>query len=71
VKVDDFLCTSNPHVFAAGDVCMPHRFTNVAQATGRLAATNALTGRRKRKTHLIVPWCAFCDPEIAHIGMRV
>jgi pyruvate/2-oxoglutarate dehydrogenase complex dihydrolipoamide dehydrogenase (E3) component len=71
VKVDDFLRTSNPHVFAAGDVCMSHRFTNVAEATGRLAATNAVTSRRKRQSDLIVPWCTFCDPEIAHIGMQV
>jgi pyruvate/2-oxoglutarate dehydrogenase complex dihydrolipoamide dehydrogenase (E3) component len=71
VKVDDFLCTTNGDIYSAGDVCMSHKFTNVAEASARLAVQNALQGERKRKSHLTIPWCTFCDPEIAHIGMQV
>jgi pyruvate/2-oxoglutarate dehydrogenase complex dihydrolipoamide dehydrogenase (E3) component len=71
VKVNDFLRTSNANVFAAGDVCMSHKFANVAEATGRMAVFNAFSNRRKRQSHLLVPWCTFCDPEIAHVGMQV
>jgi pyruvate/2-oxoglutarate dehydrogenase complex dihydrolipoamide dehydrogenase (E3) component len=71
IKVDDFLRTTNAGVFAAGDVCMNHKFTNVAEATGRMAAFNAFSGRRKKQSHLLVPYCTFCDPEIAQIGMQV
>ena len=71
VTVDDFLRTSNPNVYAAGDVCMVDKFTNVAEVTGRMAVQNAFPGRRSRQSLLMVPWCTFCDPEIAHIGLHV
>ena len=71
IRVDDFLCTSNPSVYAAGDVCMPYKFTNAAQASARMAVQNALLSGRQRHTELTIPWCTFCDPEIAHVGLRV
>jgi pyruvate/2-oxoglutarate dehydrogenase complex dihydrolipoamide dehydrogenase (E3) component len=71
IKVNDFLRTTNARVYAAGDVCSSHKFTNVAQATGRMAVLNAFGKRRERQSHLLIPWCTFCDPEIAHIGMQV
>jgi pyruvate/2-oxoglutarate dehydrogenase complex dihydrolipoamide dehydrogenase (E3) component len=71
VVVDDFLRTSNPHIYAAGDVCMPDKYTHVAQSTAQIAVRNALRGTRARHTRLIIPWCTFCAPEIAHVGMQV
>jgi len=71
IRVNEFLRTSNPSIYAAGDVCMAYKFTNVAAATGRLAVLNAFGSRRKRKSHMLVPWCTYCDPEVAHIGMQV
>jgi pyruvate/2-oxoglutarate dehydrogenase complex dihydrolipoamide dehydrogenase (E3) component len=71
IKVDDFLRTGNPNVYAAGDVCMLHKFANIAEVTGRIAVQNALDGKRKRVSRMVVPWCTFCDPEIAHVGMHV
>jgi pyruvate/2-oxoglutarate dehydrogenase complex dihydrolipoamide dehydrogenase (E3) component len=71
IKVDDFLRTSNRDIYAAGDVCMTHKFTNVAETTGRMAVRNAFAGRGKRQSHLTIPWCTFCDPEIAHVGMYI
>ena len=71
IRVDDFLCTTNPNVYAAGDVCMPYKFTNAAQASANIAVQNALLGRAQRHTELTIPWCTFCDPEIAHVGLRV
>jgi pyruvate/2-oxoglutarate dehydrogenase complex dihydrolipoamide dehydrogenase (E3) component len=74
IKVDDGLRTTNPDVYAAGDVCMLYKYTNVAEATGRIAAQNAFgraVDRRHQRNRLQVPWCTFCDPEIAHIGMQV
>jgi pyruvate/2-oxoglutarate dehydrogenase complex dihydrolipoamide dehydrogenase (E3) component len=71
ITVDDWLCTTNADVYAAGDVCTAHRFANVAEATACLAVDNALSGNMRRQSELTVPWCTFCDPEIAHIGMQV
>jgi pyruvate/2-oxoglutarate dehydrogenase complex dihydrolipoamide dehydrogenase (E3) component len=69
--VDDSLRTTNPSVFAAGDVCLTHKFTNIAEASGRMAVLNALLGGDHRRSHMIIPWCTFCDPEIAHVGLQV
>jgi len=71
VVVDDFLRTTNPRVYAAGDVCMSHKFTNVAEASGRMAVQNAFAGMRRRASRMTIPWCTYCDPEIAHVGMHV
>ncbi|MGY0559473.1 mercuric reductase [Luteimonas sp. A277] len=71
IRVDDHLCTANPAIYAAGDVCMAHRFTHVAVATGRMAVANALRGERQRLGELVIPWCTYTDPEIAHVGLYV
>jgi pyruvate/2-oxoglutarate dehydrogenase complex dihydrolipoamide dehydrogenase (E3) component len=75
IKTDDLLRTTNADVYAAGDVCLVLKFTNAAVATGRIAARNALSGRpeegQERQSGLNIPWCTYCDPEIAHIGTHV
>jgi pyruvate/2-oxoglutarate dehydrogenase complex dihydrolipoamide dehydrogenase (E3) component len=71
VKVDDFLRTTNENIYAAGDVCMSHKFTNVAWVSARMAVRNAFEEKRVRHSELMIPWCTFCDPEIAHVGMQV
>ena len=71
VHVDDFLRTTNPRIYAAGDVCLEHKFTNAADASARIAVQNALFLFRKRMSSLTIPWCTYTDPEIAHVGMYV
>jgi pyruvate/2-oxoglutarate dehydrogenase complex dihydrolipoamide dehydrogenase (E3) component len=70
INVDDFLCTSNADVYAAGDVCNRRQFTNVAESSGLLAVQNAFGTRMERQDQSTIPWCTYCDPEIAHIGMH-
>jgi len=71
VKVDDFLRTSNRRVYAAGDVCLEHKFTHTAEASARIALRNALFLGRRRFSKLTIPWCTYTDPEIAHVGLYV
>jgi pyruvate/2-oxoglutarate dehydrogenase complex dihydrolipoamide dehydrogenase (E3) component len=71
IKVDDYLCSSNPNVYAAGDACMALKFTNAAYSSARLAVRNALQQARIPQSTLLIPWCTYCDPEIAHIGLHV
>ncbi|HEX7733019.1 MAG TPA: mercuric reductase, partial [Rhodanobacter sp.] len=71
VRVDDFLRTSNPRIYAAGDVCMEHKYTHAAVAAARIAVRNALFRGRGRLSRLLIPWCTFTDPEIAHVGLYV
>ncbi|MBI3323863.1 MAG: mercuric reductase [Candidatus Omnitrophica bacterium] len=69
VTVSDRLQTSNPRIYAAGDISAPFKFTHTANALGRMAMINALFWGRNRMSSLVVPWCTYTDPEIAHVGL--
>ena len=69
VKVDDYLRTTNPLVYAAGDVASPYKFTHVSDAHARMILRNALFLGRQRASQLTIPWCTYTDPEIAHVGL--
>ena len=69
VKVNDGLRTSNPRIFAAGDICMAHKFTHAADAAAKIVVQNALFFGRKKLSDLVMPWCTYTDPEIAHVGL--
>lgn len=69
VVVNDRLQTTNPSVFAAGDICMQWKFTHAADAAARIVIENALFFGRKRLSRLVMPWCTYTDPELAHVGM--
>jgi pyruvate/2-oxoglutarate dehydrogenase complex dihydrolipoamide dehydrogenase (E3) component len=71
VHVDDFLRTSNSRIYAAGDVCLEHKFTDSADASARIVVQNALFLGRKRISALTIPWCTYTDPEVAHVGIYV
>lgn len=69
VIVDDRLRTSNPRIYAAGDVCSAFKFTHAADAMARVVIQNALFFGRKKASSLVMPWCTYTDPEIAHVGL--
>ncbi|MGD2062814.1 MAG: mercuric reductase, partial [Nitrospirota bacterium] len=69
VRVDDGLRTSNPRIYAAGDVCSAFKFTHTADAQARIVVRNALFRGRARNSRLTIPWATYTDPEIAHVGI--
>jgi pyruvate/2-oxoglutarate dehydrogenase complex dihydrolipoamide dehydrogenase (E3) component len=71
IRVDDFLRTTNPRVYAAGDCCLEHKYTHTADPTARMAVQNAVGRARQRVSSLVIPWCTYTDPEIAHVGLYV
>jgi pyruvate/2-oxoglutarate dehydrogenase complex dihydrolipoamide dehydrogenase (E3) component len=71
IRVDDFLRTTNPRVYAAGDACLEHKYTHTADPTARMAVQNALARGRRRLSALVIPWCTYTDPEVAHVGLYV
>jgi pyruvate/2-oxoglutarate dehydrogenase complex dihydrolipoamide dehydrogenase (E3) component/uncharacterized membrane protein YdjX (TVP38/TMEM64 family) len=68
VVVDERLRTSNPRIYAAGDICSRYKFTHAADAMARIVIANALFLARRRVSDLVIPWCTYTDPEIAHAG---
>ena len=71
IVVNDFLQTTNTRIYAAGDVCLDHKFAHAAEASARIVVENALLHGRRRLSTLTVPWCTYTDPEIAHVGLYV
>ncbi len=74
VKVNDRLQTTNPRIYAAGDICSRYKFTHAADAMAQIVIQNALFphpfGLGYASTDsLIMPWCTFTEPEIAHVGL--
>src|SRR5450755_117139 len=71
IRINDFLQTSNPRIYAAGDACLEHKFTHTADASARIAVNNALALGHRRLSAQTIPWCTYTDPEIAHVGLYV
>jgi pyruvate/2-oxoglutarate dehydrogenase complex dihydrolipoamide dehydrogenase (E3) component len=71
IQINDFLQTSNPRIYAAGDVCLEHKFAHIEGASAHIVTQNALFFGRLRLSALTIPWCTYTDPEIAHVGMYV
>jgi pyruvate/2-oxoglutarate dehydrogenase complex dihydrolipoamide dehydrogenase (E3) component len=69
VKVNDRLQTTNPRIYAAGDICSKFQFTHAADAMARIVLQNALFPGRAKASALTMPWSTYTDPEIAHVGL--
>lgn len=72
VKVNDNLQTTNPRIYAAGDICMEWKFTHAADAAARIVIQNALFSIlpiKGKLSSLTMPWATYTDPEIAHVGL--
>lgn len=69
VTVDDRLRTTNPRIFAAGDICSRFKFTHAADFMARIVIQNALFFGRARASALTIPWCTYTSPEVAHVGL--
>jgi pyruvate/2-oxoglutarate dehydrogenase complex dihydrolipoamide dehydrogenase (E3) component len=71
IVVDDRFRTANARVFAIGDcIAGGPRFTHAADAMARLAVPNALFGGLGggKRSGLVLPWCTYTSPEVAHVG---
>ncbi|MBI3357395.1 MAG: mercuric reductase [Nitrospirae bacterium] len=74
VTVNARLQTTNPKIFAAGDICSRYKFTHAADAMAQIVIQNALFPHPLGLGYasvdsLIMPWCTFTEPEVAHVGM--
>ncbi len=69
VLVNERLQTSNPDIYAVGDVASRYQFTHMADFMARLVIKNSLFFGRDKVSDLLVPWATYTDPEVAHVGL--
>ncbi|MBL7151647.1 MAG: dihydrolipoyl dehydrogenase [Candidatus Omnitrophica bacterium] len=70
IAVDDYLRTSIPHIYAAGDCTREFMLAHFAAYQGRIAAENlADPSHLKKADNDCVPNCIFTQPEIASVGL--
>jgi pyruvate/2-oxoglutarate dehydrogenase complex dihydrolipoamide dehydrogenase (E3) component len=72
VRVNAYLQTSQPHIYAAGDITNRLKFTHTADFTARIVVRNMLMPLqllRQKVDWSVVPWCTYTDPEVAHVGL--
>jgi mercuric reductase len=69
IVVDEYLQSSNPKIFAAGDVTQHPEFVYVAAAGASKAAQNAISETKKPLDLSVVPSVIFTEPQIATVGM--
>ncbi len=69
ITVDDQMQTSQPHIFALGDVASPAKFSHVANYQGELVVRNMLNSESRTVDLSALPWAIFTDPEIGHVAM--
>lgn len=69
IATDQRLRTTNSRIYAAGDVIQSLKFTHLADAHAAIVIQNALFFGRKKHGDLVVPWCTYTTPEVAHVGL--
>jgi pyruvate/2-oxoglutarate dehydrogenase complex dihydrolipoamide dehydrogenase (E3) component len=69
IKVNEQLKTSNPHIYAIGDVIGGAQFTHLANYHAGIVIRNALFRLRPRVSAAAIPRVIYTDPELAQVGL--
>lgn len=69
IKADDFLQTSVPSIYSAGDILGENMFVYTAAYEGKLAANNMFHPVKKERDYTALPWVVFTDPQVAGVGL--
>ena len=71
IKVNDYLQTTNPNIFACGDIASPYQFSHVAAYQASVCVRNAFFKRIawQKADYSNMTWATFTDPELAHLGL--
>ena len=69
IVVDARLRTTNPHIYAIGDVAGGHQFTHLAEHHAGIVLRHAVFRLWWAKPSSVVPWCTYTDPELARVGL--
>ena len=70
IKANDFMRTSTPHIYAAGDCAGPHEIVHLAVQQGEIAAYNiARPNAPRRMDYRVLIAVVFTEPQVAFVGL--
>jgi mercuric reductase len=69
IQTDPQMRTSNPNIWAAGDVTGRDQFVYMAAYGAKIAAHNAVAGETRSYDNATMPWVVFSDPQVAGVGL--
>ena len=69
IVVDAHLRTTNPRIYAVGDVAGGYQFTHLAEHHAGIVLRHAIFKLWWTKPSPVVPWCTYTDPELARVGL--
>ena len=72
IKVDEYMKTNIPNIYACGDVAGPYQFTHASAHQAWYCAVNSMLRPFYgfKIDYRMVPWSTFTDPEVAHSGLN-
>ena len=69
IKVDQYMRTSIPGIYAVGDVVCKKMLAHVASMQGQVAVQH-ISGIDRAMSYQVVPFCVFSNPEVASVGLN-
>lgn len=79
IEVNASLQSSQPHIFAGGDIAGGHQFTHLADYHARIIVENIIRsmipplrwfGKLAKASNPVLPWCTYTGPEVARVGLN-
>ncbi|MPM07354.1 Mercuric reductase [bioreactor metagenome] len=70
IKINEYLQTSNPNVYAAGDVIGNYLLVTVNAHEGSVAGENATQNNIRKPNYKAVPHAIFTSPQVASVGLK-
>jgi pyruvate/2-oxoglutarate dehydrogenase complex dihydrolipoamide dehydrogenase (E3) component len=67
--IDDYLRTTNPHVYAVGDIAGNYQFTHAAEMHAKIVINNVLSPFKKKFEAANIAWVTYTSPEVATFGI--
>lgn len=69
IKVNEYMRTNLPHIYAIGDCTGGMMLAHVSSAQAIAAAKNAVLGDTERYSNKTTPSCVYLEPEFASVGL--
>lgn len=69
IVVEDELRTTNRNIYVIGDAAGGQQFTHLAEHHAGIVLRQTLFRMQWAKPSPVVPWCTYCDPELARVGL--